>query len=883
MEEVVSTSESATSESLSAHELLILHTAEAQEWATYLQSILKSSRKFRKRSILLYSVGPADQLHGYDFNCFQSCKCIVLLLTGAFLEILCDPELQGSLQRLLHPPHRVVALLCGISEDDALVGNFEDWPSWRKLCAEDEPALYISTIMKSINDSEHRHKSEVRPVEAEGESEAAVVEELHVLQISPNENPKADEQQEGNSEADEQTVTTEEENVSEENLATEETSSPACLTCLTAQPSRILCGSQETIFFIFAQKLDDQSVPEVEFASENAAPKKVSGTLENEYTLTVTAPDMPAGRVSLTLHTEHESYVSLMPVTYYTHMGEVSWHLERAADPVEFLCQAFKLTSNTRESLDNMLTDSFKSRIPAEGLQVFGNKQIEEDNMAAYERDEELPTLLHFAAKYGLKKLTTILLQCPGAVQAYSVMNKHGDYPNTLAQKSGFSDLKLFMDRFLAMADTVTPHLKDGIETEPCRDVYEDMLASSQDSRMNYEDYTEEIYESMLEIDPECAEDLYEVMTAVEDDQIPAEVMLRKFFQGKPHTCPSEDNEPHVIKEEEEMREHRSDLEDYAEEEEDPYNICPDDIYDIVQTNTANSSAVFNRPPAPVPRSEMEPPEPENKTSTYISRVFSDKVNPPSRLLPLGPPPGCQVRPATNMSPAAVYDPYAGMKTPGQRQLISLQERVKVGDITVEEAVQEFKVWQFDHQQRASSIRIQKDNLKSLRDSITRRHKERGKDLEYEISAPLPRNSSWGSVVECSVYEPTPRNVSLPPPVARPIQRGSWKTGSTSSTSSTESNRLSTHSTFSYSSGTEPEFEDILESGIPPSRPMRPSDAAPNIPPPRIPPRLPERVPEKMLHERYISCPQRALPQRPSSNRANSPPPLPPPIPRRLR
>lgn len=65
------------------------------------------------------------------------------------------------------------------------------------------------------------------------------------------------------------------------------------------------------------------------------------------------------------------------------------------------------------------------------------------------ERDEEIPTLLHFAAKYGLKKLTTTLLHCPGALQAYSVMNKHGDYPNTLAEKSGFGDLRRFMDDFV--------------------------------------------------------------------------------------------------------------------------------------------------------------------------------------------------------------------------------------------------------------------------------------------------------------------------------------------------------------------------------------------------------------------------------------------------
>lgn len=65
------------------------------------------------------------------------------------------------------------------------------------------------------------------------------------------------------------------------------------------------------------------------------------------------------------------------------------------------------------------------------------------------QRTEELPTLLHFAAKFGLKRLTSILLQCPGVLQAYSVMNKHGDYPNSLAEKNGFSDLRQFMDELI--------------------------------------------------------------------------------------------------------------------------------------------------------------------------------------------------------------------------------------------------------------------------------------------------------------------------------------------------------------------------------------------------------------------------------------------------
>lgn len=50
------------------------------------------------------------------------------------------------------------------------------------------------------------------------------------------------------------------------------------------------------------------------------------------------------------------------------------------------LClQAFNLTSNATESLDNMLTESLKSRLPAASFHLFGVSQIEEDNMATCE------------------------------------------------------------------------------------------------------------------------------------------------------------------------------------------------------------------------------------------------------------------------------------------------------------------------------------------------------------------------------------------------------------------------------------------------------------------------------------------------------------------
>ncbi|CAN9500084.1 unnamed protein product [Ophioblennius macclurei] len=842
MEAPVSTASSANPEA--KWELLILHTSDAQEWATYLQQILKSSQKLRKRSILLHAVDPDRQPHGYNFDSFQSCKCVVLLLTGVFLDLLTDCELQRALHKLLHPPHRVVVLLCGVSEYDVSTQSFEDWSSWRKIYDNDEPAVYVSTVLESVTDSERAK------VERENDDDAAAAAtESHVSAASSTKTrAAADETEEVVSKERQQTALRQKECVDEKN---QKITSATQLTCLTVQPSRVLCGAQETVYIIFKHKLDHRSAPEVEFSSEGST-KRVTGCVENEYTLSVSAPDMPAGLATLRLHVG-PSRLDLSPVTFYTNMGEVSRYLENASDPMNFICQAFNLTDNARETMDDMLTDSLKSRLPATSLQLFGIKQIEEDNMSTYQRSEELPTLLHFAAKYGLKKLTTTLLRCPGALQAYSVMNKHGDYPNTLAEKSGFTDLRQFMDEVVETADMLRSHLED-----EGNQVYELMSANSQDILMKYSTASEDIYESMLGIDPECADDLYEVMTAV--DENPEEAMLIKFFQGKPNGAEKEKEDDHK-----------------TEEEEDPYNLCPEDIYDTVDPEGSYNPLILNRPPAPIPRPEQELEC--DKSAPYISRVFSnsgssesDKRDPEYRA----------ARPVTE-PPMSTYDPYAGMKTLGQRQLISLQERVKVGEITVNEAVQAFKEWQFDREQRSNSLRFQRENLQRLRDSITRRHKERekeGKERDYEISAPLPRNMYWSSNMECAVYEPTPRTAAAPnPPASQSVQRGNWKTGSTSSTSSSESNRLSTNSTFSSSSGTEPDFEDHVENYSTAQRLLRPSDAAVADLPPRIPPRIPERVLE-VSHERYISSPQRALPQRPSPRQTDSPPP---PVPRRAR
>ena len=57
--------------------------------------------------------------------------------------------------------------------------------------------------------------------------------------------------------------------------------------------------------------------------------------------------------------------------------------------------------------------------------------------------------MLHFAAKYGLKNMCSMLLNCPGAYQAISTRNCNGDTPSELAAKHGDQDLKDHLDNYL--------------------------------------------------------------------------------------------------------------------------------------------------------------------------------------------------------------------------------------------------------------------------------------------------------------------------------------------------------------------------------------------------------------------------------------------------
>ncbi|XP_008946761.1 PREDICTED: phosphoinositide 3-kinase adapter protein 1-like, partial [Merops nubicus] len=280
---------------------------------------------------------------------------------------------------------------------------------------------------------------------------------------------------------------------------------------LVVQPDRIRCGVQTTVYIIMKRKLDGEVKTEVEFSPENGSSVRVLAEMENEYTISVEAPNLTSGTVPLHIYSG-DLIVGEASITYHTDMEEISSLLANAASPVQFMCQAFKIVPYSIEALDKLLTESLKKNIPASGLHLFGINQLEEEDMTTNQRDEELPTLLHFSARYGLKNLTALLLTCPGALQAYSVANKYGHYPNTIAEKHGFKDLRQFIDEYVETADMLKSHIKEELmQGEEDESVYESMAHLSTDILMKCSlnpGSDEELYESMAGFVPGASEDL---------------------------------------------------------------------------------------------------------------------------------------------------------------------------------------------------------------------------------------------------------------------------------------------------------------------------------------------------------------------------------------
>uniref|UniRef100_A0A0A9VYH6 Phosphoinositide 3-kinase adapter protein 1 n=1 Tax=Lygus hesperus TaxID=30085 RepID=A0A0A9VYH6_LYGHE len=131
-------------------------------------------------------------------------------------------------------------------------------------------------------------------------------------------------------------------------------------------------------------------------------------------------------------------------------LRELDQLLRSTDNPLVFMCQSLGITNGDKDQLDNFLVAAFKKNMPPNFnlLNTHPVKQLQSK--------EEYPTLLHFAAKYGLEKLCWQLIESPGGELACQMQNCNHHNPAEIALHAGHTKLANALQGYLKIWHQMT-------------------------------------------------------------------------------------------------------------------------------------------------------------------------------------------------------------------------------------------------------------------------------------------------------------------------------------------------------------------------------------------------------------------------------------------
>ncbi|NXF93545.1 BANK1 protein, partial [Eubucco bourcierii] len=575
-------------------DILVIYEQEAEEWALYLKSLF--GHIVDEGGILLYNLETSSFKHQelYSLPCY---KCKVLILSCGLLNCL-NRKRSYFLERVLKPADNVVILLCGVENSEILYDVLTLDGGSQEISTDQEPEEYLS-VVTGIIQTDHKTSSDVRGV----------------------------------SERTELTFNTE---------ILSETNNQSILVL----PGRISCEKPGEIFILLRDEIDDETV-EIEFIADNQQTRLQPASWSKKVKY-MKALDFPAGPVNVNVYCGGVIKATAQ-IEYYTALEEVEHIFKKVADPIAFTCQASKFSSI--EKLDNVLTLLLKSKIPAYELNPFQSE--EECHQQANRHLEEFPTLLHCAARFGLKNLATFLLSCPEATWACKLTNKYGDDPASIAEKHGHRELRKLME---VSSMNAVSNFTSCEEDDEDDDTYMLMLGSESQPttiKQNLRDQygtgsrcqREAEEDEEKEEDPEGCREETEYEDAEEGDSYSLhnspgslyasildnlEENRRSCFFFKRPPPPPPQNLPGILRQDNlhSLSQERNGLVTDQEtcetdaEEEHPYSFAEleESLYDFIlaeveveeEKRKERRSFIMNRPPAPAPRPTCSPVREEN-------------------------------------------------------------------------------------------------------------------------------------------------------------------------------------------------------------------------------------------------------------------------------
>ncbi|XP_070470270.1 B-cell scaffold protein with ankyrin repeats isoform X12 [Equus przewalskii] len=482
--------------------------------------------------------------------------------------------------------------------------------------------------------------------------------------------------------------------------------------------------------------------------------------------------DFPAGPVNVNVYCDGIMKATA-EIKYYTTARAKECSLG-VAGPGDGVCWS------DMDELDDILTYIFKYEIP---YYEFRSLQTGVCPPKEYTHFKELPTLLHCAAKFGLKNLAVHLLQCSGATWASKMKNLESSDPAHIAERHGHKELKKIFEDFSNLyrgtaernkiqevstnnelendyeedftsfsacsppvqnpafhhessqtyresAEGAESH-ETSKEKEENRSGTEATHSPAEDGSDSSESQYDDLYTFIPGDNPEI--DAREPLVSDRPPLPPPRPVAAAFQLEKPHFTSQGKMlegqtersqhwcDPGARQEtggEPKREEEKKEEEKEPGEEEDPYTFTEidDSDYDMIlahmstKKKTGSRSFIINRPPAPTPRPTNLPPKEE--ATPYIAQVFQQKA---ARRQSDGDKSHGPKRQDRARVESQALSTARGCLPAGQEELILLQEQVKNGTLSVDEALEKFKQWQVG---KTGLEMIQQEKLRQLRDCI---------------------------------------------------------------------------------------------------------------------------------------------------------------------
>ncbi|XP_042135909.1 B-cell scaffold protein with ankyrin repeats isoform X1 [Peromyscus maniculatus bairdii] len=614
-----------------AKDILLIHEEDAEEWALYLQEIF--IHIVEREAILLYPLWSFSSSHLELLN-LNAYKCKLLILSNSLLKDLTPKKCQ-FLEKILDSPESVVTLLCGMESSRPLFQLLCIPGSKWEISTEQEPEDYISVVRQIL----YRGPEDYLEVS-----------------IPPDPRAKYMEETSGQEETDD--------------LEASRVSVPLALVL----PGEIPCENPGEIFILLKDELIGE-ILEVEFISSNKR-LRTRPARWSKSVWCMKAADFPAGSVTVNIHCD--GIIKATTEIKYCSAAKAIESPFRMSDPCKNLCQ------KSIEELDCVLTSIFKHEIP-----YYEFKPLETETYPQKEspHTRELPTLLHCAAKFGLKNLALHLLQCSGASWAATMKNMDGSDMLHIAERHGHEELKKIFEEFVIQNISRNNEQENDYEEDVT--TFATCSPSTQSPAFHHElrrthrrstDTSEEperagdteeqepgaeSRSSLPEVEGESSEnqydDLYVFIPGIDTEsnsQEPLPYCRPPPPPPRSGTAASQLERPHFTsqagkvvedqmeriqnwsdlsarqetREEPSKEEKREDESQKEEEEENPYAFAEidDNEYDLIlasksiKKRTGNRSFIINRPPAPTPRPTHMPFKEE--TTPYIAQVFQQKA-----------------------------------------------------------------------------------------------------------------------------------------------------------------------------------------------------------------------------------------------------------------